>query len=169
VLLGNGDGSFQPAQSYAAGPSPVSVAVGDFNGDGFPDLAVANDNAGTVSVLLNAADWNTGSPAVRAPSGQPARHRTAVSQFVLDTLSADYTVHDSRALAQRPLMTTNLQSEPARLVPMATDGGGADTPRAASNPQLVVTARHARDAAFERWGDTLGDLLSVSLLWPGRR
>ena len=58
VLLGNGDGTFLPAQSFPAGSSPRSVAVGDFNGDGFPDLAVTNPtNPGTVSILLNDATW----------------------------------------------------------------------------------------------------------------
>src|SRR5262249_24953246 len=42
VLLGNGDGSFQPARNFAAGTRPDSVAVADLNGDGIPDLAVAN-------------------------------------------------------------------------------------------------------------------------------
>src|SRR5713226_8016890 len=42
VLWGNGDGSFQAARNFAAGTQPVSVAVGDFNGDGVQDLAVAN-------------------------------------------------------------------------------------------------------------------------------
>ena len=40
VLLGNGDGTFQPAVNYATGANSGSVAVGDFNGDGVPDLAV---------------------------------------------------------------------------------------------------------------------------------
>jgi hypothetical protein len=31
----------------------VSVAVDDFNGDGLPDLAVANDFSNNVSVLMN--------------------------------------------------------------------------------------------------------------------
>lgn len=53
ILLGNGDGTFQPVQNYKAGYSPASVAVGDFNGDGKPDLAVANRGDSTVSVLLN--------------------------------------------------------------------------------------------------------------------
>jgi hypothetical protein len=38
--------------SYDVGHSPEAVAVGDFNGDGTPDLAVANYGGTTVSVLL---------------------------------------------------------------------------------------------------------------------
>src|ERR1022692_2476663 len=40
VLLGNGDGAFQPAVTYAAGTYTESIAVGDFNGDGKLDLVV---------------------------------------------------------------------------------------------------------------------------------
>jgi hypothetical protein len=56
VLLGNGDGTFQNAVNYALGTDadPWGVAVGDFNGDGKPDLAVANYlSPGGVVVLLN--------------------------------------------------------------------------------------------------------------------
>src|SRR5216684_5547948 len=58
VLLGNGDGSFQTARRFATGSMPSSIAVGDFNGDGLPDLAVANDHPsmGTVAVLLGNGD-----------------------------------------------------------------------------------------------------------------
>ena len=56
VLLGNGDGTFQAAVNYPAGLNPFSVAVGDFNGDGKPDLAVANYGSNTVSVLLGNGD-----------------------------------------------------------------------------------------------------------------
>src|SRR4029453_11386834 len=38
---------------FATGVGPVSVAVGDLNGDGKPDLVVANFNSNNVSVLLN--------------------------------------------------------------------------------------------------------------------
>ena len=52
VLLGAGDGTFEPSGSFPVGVDPTSIAVGDFNRDGNPDLAVA-DRIGTVSVLWN--------------------------------------------------------------------------------------------------------------------
>jgi hypothetical protein len=48
--------SFAAAQVYAAGDGPASIALGDLNGDGSLDLASANYNADTVSVLLNNRD-----------------------------------------------------------------------------------------------------------------
>ncbi|MHB1846436.1 MAG: FG-GAP repeat domain-containing protein, partial [Deltaproteobacteria bacterium] len=52
VLLGNGDGTLQAPLEYAVGGTPAALAVGDFNGDGKPDLAVT-DSAGEVDILLN--------------------------------------------------------------------------------------------------------------------
>jgi hypothetical protein len=45
VLLGNGDGSFQPAVTYlSGGQNAVSSVVGDVNSDGRLDVVVANDS-----------------------------------------------------------------------------------------------------------------------------
>ena len=41
ILLGNGDGTLRYAGAFATGPTPESVVVGDFTGDGYPD-AVAS-------------------------------------------------------------------------------------------------------------------------------
>ncbi len=56
MLLGNGDGTFQPALDYAVGIFPIGVVTGDFNGDGILDLAVTNAGSNTVSVLLGNGD-----------------------------------------------------------------------------------------------------------------
>ena len=50
---GAGTPSFAAQATFATGLNPRDVAVGDFNGDGLPDIAVTNENSSTVSVLLN--------------------------------------------------------------------------------------------------------------------
>jgi len=52
VLVRNGDGTFNKAPDVPVGRNPIAVAVGDFNGDGLSDVAVANSGDGTVSILL---------------------------------------------------------------------------------------------------------------------
>src|SRR6266568_3460721 len=56
VLLGNGDGTFRPAPNLTVGNGPAGVAVADLNGDGKPDLVVANFDDNTLSVLLGNGD-----------------------------------------------------------------------------------------------------------------
>ena len=53
VLLNGGAGSFGTRIEYPVTHYPYSVASGDFNKDGFPDLAVANFFTQTISVLMN--------------------------------------------------------------------------------------------------------------------
>jgi hypothetical protein len=55
VLLGNGQGTFQTAQSVAAGDS-TTVAVADVNADGRLDIVVANGSGNSVSVLIGRGD-----------------------------------------------------------------------------------------------------------------
>ena len=60
ILLGTGDGNFQPAVNYTVGGFPTAIVAGDFNHDGHLDLAVANYGAvvgaGSVSILLGRGD-----------------------------------------------------------------------------------------------------------------
>jgi hypothetical protein len=61
-ILGNGDGSFQAPVAFASSStaglitSPTQIAVGDFNGDGFLDVALVDGVAGNIQVLFNDAN-----------------------------------------------------------------------------------------------------------------
>jgi FG-GAP-like repeat/RTX calcium-binding nonapeptide repeat (4 copies) len=83
VLMGNGNGTFQPASSYATGANPRSVAVGDFTGDGKPDVVTANEGGGGVSVLVGNGD-GTFQPARDVATGGGAPQAAAVGDFNAD-------------------------------------------------------------------------------------
>jgi uncharacterized repeat protein (TIGR01451 family) len=73
VLLGNGDGTFAAAVHYSDnGFEAFSVAVGDFNGDGKPDLVVANHALGqqSYSVLVGNGDGTFAAPQVYFDAGE---------------------------------------------------------------------------------------------------
>jgi hypothetical protein len=53
VLLGRGGGSFRAASRYRTGVVADAIAIGDLNGDGKPELAVANWGKDTVTVFVN--------------------------------------------------------------------------------------------------------------------
>jgi hypothetical protein len=88
VLLGNGDGTFQTAVPYGPGGeiggSSWSVAVGDVNGDGKPDLLAAIQPAGNPSgaagVLLGNGD-GTFKTAVTYGSGGMGSYSVTVSDM----------------------------------------------------------------------------------------
>jgi hypothetical protein len=58
ILRGNGDGTFQTAASYQLSQQPTSVAVADFNVDGYPDIAVSFAQDSRIAVLMSFDDQN---------------------------------------------------------------------------------------------------------------
>jgi hypothetical protein len=88
VLLnkGNGNAKFKDAKFYPAGTNPHAVAVGDFNADGFLDLAVAN-TGGMVSILLNRGLANPGhfKPKTDIPAGN-SPYAVGVADFNGDNI-----------------------------------------------------------------------------------
>jgi hypothetical protein len=56
VLLGVGDGTFQPAQTVSTGNYAKTIALADLNGDGIPDLVTAGGFTGLLSVQFGRGD-----------------------------------------------------------------------------------------------------------------
>jgi hypothetical protein len=56
MIAQSGGVSWSLCQAVPVGPTPRALAAADFNGDGHPDLAVANFDGASVSVLLGNGD-----------------------------------------------------------------------------------------------------------------
>ena len=71
--------SFAAATNFAAGSNPFSVAVGDFDGDGKQDLALADLTSNDVSILLGNGDGTFSAPTNFAAGTAP--ESAAVGDF----------------------------------------------------------------------------------------
>jgi hypothetical protein len=71
TFAGLGNGTFRGPRIYALPGDPYSLAAGDLNSDGKPDLAVAESSASCVAVLLNAGDGTFLRPVCHGADSQP--------------------------------------------------------------------------------------------------
>jgi hypothetical protein len=62
ILLGDGTGHFSLCHTYRGDMSMYSLAIGDVNGDGLPDVITANQGSNTASVFLNDGKGGFGDP-----------------------------------------------------------------------------------------------------------
>lgn len=85
VVRQTGAGTYAAPARYGLGADPLAVAVGDLNGDGWPDLAVANASSGTVTVLLQ----NPAAPGSFAPSASLSTGQGAPLDLAIGDLNQD--------------------------------------------------------------------------------
>ncbi len=88
---GSGTVSFSDKVDFSTGAIPVALFMGDADNDGKPDLAVANNNDNTVSVLRNDI---LSPPAITSfsPSSGPVGTEVTISGTNFDTTPANNTV-----------------------------------------------------------------------------
>ena len=90
ILLGNGDGTFQAAKTFATGNYPTLIASGDFNGDGKLDLAVGCEGIagsnGSISILLGNGDGTFQTHTDYTPPGEGLQ---TVSAMALGDFNGD--------------------------------------------------------------------------------
>jgi hypothetical protein len=97
--------SFSAPTNFAAGSLPNSIAVGNFNGDSDPDLAVANRGSNDVSILLN----GIGAPAAPQLTDTDPRSPANDNQpRVKGTAATGSTVHLYKAATSADCTPANL-------------------------------------------------------------
>jgi hypothetical protein len=125
LLLGNGDGTFSVPSVFGTGSQAYSLAVGDFNGSGTADLAVANGVSNTVSVLLNTQGTKMNIASSSNPSvyGQSVTFTTTVAASVSQVNAPTGTVtlkNGTTVLGSGPLMGGSFSTSTTSL-PKGTD------------------------------------------------
>ena len=132
--------NFAPRQIVAVGTNPEGVAVADLNGDGTPDIAVANRADGTVSVLLN-----------RTPSATTGFAFAAPQTFTVGAGPDFITVGDLNGDGKADIVTANYFS-----------GGSTVSVLLNQTTNGSATANFAPQQIFNVGGDprtiTLGDV-----------
>jgi hypothetical protein len=136
VFVGNGDGTFQGHVDYNVGSEPTSLAIGDFNGDGNPDLAVANFNSNNVNILLGNGDGTFRSGATYSVGHGPIS--VAAAKLYQDK--------------NLDLVVVNESDNDVTILQGNGDGtftAQAATPNVGGNPQQVVVADFNGDGVMD--------------------
>jgi Flp pilus assembly secretin CpaC len=131
-----------PETSFAVGNNPVALASSDFNNDNLPDLAVANQNDNTISILLNQNNGNfvaaTNSPFVLA------KGETGPSAIATATFGNTFTTSSGVTSLAADLVIANSTSNNVTILLGNGDGTfqeAAGSPYSVGkNPSSVVVA-----------------------------
>lgn len=133
--------SFAARQNFATGQLPNSAAVADINGDGKPDLIVANDLDGTFSVLLNAT----------SPSFAPQQ------TFPGGSFPISVTTADVNGDGKADVILTNNNNQVTVMINTTTPG--STTPTFAAQQAFATGANPQFATAVDVNGDGKPDLI----------
>ncbi|MBD1829894.1 FG-GAP-like repeat-containing protein [Microcoleus vaginatus GB1-A2] len=137
---------FAPKVDFATGTGPSSVSIGDINGDGFPDLAVANYLSNTASILLNTTATGAATPTF-----------TTQATFATGTGSDSASIGDINGDGFRDLAVTNIFNDNASIL-LNTTATGAATPTFAPQVPFATGARPSSASIGDINGDGKPDL-----------
>lgn len=131
-----------PETSFAVGNNPVALAASDFNFDGLPDLAVANQNDNSISVLLNQGSGNFAA-ATNSPIALAATE-TAPASIATGTFGNTVTSASGVATPTTDLVVANSKSNNVTVLLGNGDGTfveAAGSPYAVgTNPSAILVA-----------------------------
>lgn len=158
ILLGNGDGTFQAHMDYATPLGPNQVAVGDFNGDGTLDLASANFNSNSVSVLLQSTTVSLSGNSLKFPTQLVGTTSAAQTVTLTNTGAISLTVSNVTITG-----TNSTDFGETNTCNSGVPPGGSCTIRVTFNP----TAKGTRTGALTITDNAAGSPQTVSLTGTG--
>ncbi|HUB83279.1 MAG TPA: FG-GAP-like repeat-containing protein [Bryobacteraceae bacterium] len=151
ILLGTGAAAFHQPVNYPVGAAQAALALGDFDGDGRTDIALANYNDGTVSILLGAAP-NDAAPVLSAA-------KTHSGALILGQAAASYsiTVSNGGPATSAAVTVTEIPPQGVSIESMTGTGWACGNPantctrsyplaQWGSYPPITVTASIAPNA-----------------------
>ena len=155
VLLGNGDGTFQPVTAASGVGLSDTPFLADFNGDGIPDSVVLDRSGNILFRKGLAGATNAFAPPVILNPGRPARDITILrigSQFAIAAADAHYRPH--------------AVDQSIRLHRLDLHGRAPDrrTVIVAPQPAFSTTALPTSLAAADLTGNGLDDLIAANAL-----
>ena len=142
--------SYANQATFATGSNPFSVSIGDFNGDGKPDLAIANSTSNSVSVLLNTTD-----------SGAPTPSYASQTTFATGTLPVSVSIGDFNGDGKPDLAIANIDSNSVSVL-LNTTAPGAVTPSYASQATFATGSLPKSVSIGDFNGDGKPDLAIVN-------
>lgn len=152
VYLGKGDGTFQSgSNSFVSGPGQ-SVVAGDFNHDGFLDLAATSSYGGAISIYLGAGD---GTFAPTVPTIAPSQQFNSP----LTLVTADFNGDGASDLA----VIQNFTDSPSILITEPTETATATV----NNIAPVGAANHLVDASYPGDGNYPASVSATTTLTAG--
>jgi hypothetical protein len=173
VLLGNADstgkanGTFTeaPGSPITVGTNPSSVVVADFNGDGFLDIAVANQGDSSISLFQGHGD-GTFTPFPSSPFKLPntgtIQESNPVAMVSANFRNKTFTTKTNSSAAEVDLAVVNKNSNSISILLSSVDTVGNVTLAEAPNSPFSVGATPVAIATGDLNADAVPDLAVVN-------
>ena len=142
--------TFAPKVDFITGSRPTSVSIGDINGDGKPDLAVANYSSSTVSILLN-----TTANGATTPTFAPK------VDFITGSRPTSVSIGDINGDGKPDLAVANYSSSTVSIL-LNTTANGATTPTFAPKVDFITGSRPTSVSIGDINGDGKPDLATAN-------
>lgn len=149
---GGGAATFASQQTFAVGNGPVSVAVKDLNGDGKPDLVVANWNDNTITVLINTT-----------PAGASAISLAAPQTFATGAGPESANIADINGDGKPDVIVVDDPPDNSAVVYLNTTASGSETVSFAPPMSFSVGSAPVYVAAADMNADGKPDLITANV------